>query len=130
MKRFLSSVLLIALGLILLASCAPDKNAGVGQNGGARGNTDLPEGGGKEEFYFIGEVTGITDRIEVNVTEGEYAYGIYHVLVSEQTDILGKDGGKIAVDGIKIGDTVKVIYGGQVMMSYPPQVAATEVRVQ
>ena len=62
--------------------------------------------------------------------EGEYAYGIYHVLVSEQTDIFGNDGGKITLNGIKIGDTVKVIYGGQVMMSYPPQIAAFEVRIQ
>lgn len=128
MKRLLSSVLLLALGLIFLASCSPDKNSG--ERGGAGDNPDAREGDGREEFFLIGEVTNITDRIELNVIEGEYAYGIYHVLVSEQTDIFGKDGGKITLNGIKIGDTVRVIYGGQVMMSYPPQIAAFEVRVQ
>ncbi len=128
MKRILSSVLLLALGLIFLASCSPDKNSGG--RGGAGDNPDAREGDGREEFFLIGEVTNITDRIELNVIEGEYAYGIYHVLVSEQTDIFGKDGGKITLNGIKNGDTVRVIYGGQVMMSYPPQIAAFEVRVQ
>ena len=128
MKRLLSSVLLLALGLIFLASCSPDKNSGG--RSGAGDNPDAREGDGREEFFLIGEVTNITDRIELNVIEGEYAYGIYHVLVSDQTDIFGKDGGKITLNGIKIGDTVRVIYGGQVMMSYPPQIAAFEVRIQ
>ena len=127
MKRLLSSVLLLVLGLIFLASCSPDKNSG-GRSAGD--NPDAREGDGREEFFLIGEVTNITDRIELNVIEGEYAYEIYHVLVSEQTDIFGKDGGKITLNGIKTGDTVRVIYGGQVMMSYPPQIAAFEVRVQ
>ncbi len=130
MKRLLSSVLLLALGLMLLASCAPAENFGAKRNGGTGENPDVPEGDGGKEFFLIGEVTNITDRIEVNVIEGEYAYGIYHVLVSDEADIFDKDGGKITADGIKIGDTVKVIYGGQVMMSYPPQIAAFEVRVQ
>ena len=127
MKKLLSSVLLIALGLILLASCAPNGNSG-GRSAG--GNPSSPQGDGENEFFLIGEVTAITDSVEVNVIESEYAYGIYHVLVSEQTDIFDREGGKIALDGIKIGDTVKVIYGGQVMMSYPPKIVAFEVWVQ
>ena len=117
MKRLLSSILILALA-VMLVSCT--------QTDGADGKS----GGDNEEFYLIGEVTNVGAHIEVNVIEGEHAYGIYWVLISSQTEVFDKDGNEISVQNIKIGDKVRVVYGGQVMMSYPPQISAIKVTVQ
>jgi hypothetical protein len=67
--------------------------------------------------------------IRVDVTDAEYAYGEYIVHVYEETVILSASGEYIGIDGIKVGDTVDIIYGGQVTLSLPPQISAVKIRV-
>ena len=68
-------------------------------------------------------------RIEVEVYNSDYAFGTYWVLTSSQTLFLDSEGNTISRSGIKAGDKVEITYGGQVMMSYPPQIAARVVQI-
>ena len=90
--------------------------------------------GGEDEsmsndlFEMKATVNEVGEKIEVDVFEAEYASGIYWVISSELTKLLDKDGNEISKDDIKSGDTVIITYNGQVMMSYPPQVAALSIK--
>ena len=117
MKNIIKIALLV-LTLSLLASCAPNENGG--DNGG---------GGGGQTFTLKATVNAVGEKIEVDVIEGEYASGIYWVIVSDETELIGKNGKKIAKDDIKVGDTLEIVYNGQVMMSYPPQIVARKITV-
>ena len=109
MKIFLKSVLLLILGTMLI-SC--------NDNGGEELGSD---------FKLRGTVTSVGDRIEVDVIESEYAFGIYSVIIANQTVFKSASGKSISKDDIKVGDTVDIYYGGQVMMSYPPQIVAAKI---
>ncbi len=84
---------------------------------------------GEPRFEMKAEVAGLSEKLEVNVTEAEYAEGIYWIIISEETEILNSDGKKISRDEIAMGDKVIITYNGQVMMSYPPQVAAIKIEI-
>ena len=76
-------------------------------------------------------IKNIDDKIEVEVIEGEYgASGIYWVNVSSDTVYLNENGNRILKSAIKVGDTIEITYGGQVMMSYPPQIVALKIQVK
>ena len=81
----------------------------------------------KDGFYMTAAVRNVTDRIEVDVIESEYADGIYWVIVGNDTVIYDTNNNIKVMTDIKVGDTIKVMYSGQVMMSYPPQIVALEI---
>ncbi len=82
-----------------------------------------------EAFTMTATVTAIGDKIEVNVSEGPYgAEGPYWVITGEATSYFDKNGNAIGRKALAVGDTVEITYSGQVMMSYPPQIAATVIR--
>lgn len=83
-----------------------------------------------EDFVLKAKVKSVDspDRIEVEVIESDYAFGIYWVLTGENTVFLDEGGNSITRSDIKAGDTVKITYGGQVMMSYPPQIVAHKIQ--
>ena len=82
-----------------------------------------------EQFVLKGIVKSVSDhsQLEVEVIESDYAYGIYWVHVSDAT-FVDADGNSISVNDIKAGDTINITYGGQVMMSYPPQIVAYKIQ--
>ena len=80
-------------------------------------------------FKMKAVIKEITNKIEVEVLEAEYAEGIYMLVYSDETVVLDKSGSSIKISDLKVGDTVEVAYNGQVMMSYPPQIAARRIRV-
>jgi len=81
-----------------------------------------------EEFTLKGIIKNVTnDRVEIEVIESDYAFGIYWVLTSNNTDYFDTDGGKITRGDLKENDTVQVSYSGQTMMSYPPQIVAYSI---
>jgi hypothetical protein len=83
-----------------------------------------------EDFTMTAVVDNMSDRIEVTVIEAPYGNtGPFWVITSEQTVFLGKDGEKIKREDIKPGDELEITWGGQVMMSYPPQIAALKIRI-
>ena len=82
----------------------------------------------KNSFVMKATVDSIDEKITVNVYEAEYAEGIYLIIYSQNTALLSSDGNRISISDLKIGDKIEITYNGQVMMSYPPQVAATKIK--
>ena len=78
-------------------------------------------------FRMTAVVTAIGEKIEVNVTESEYATGPFWIITSSETVFLDKNEDKISKDDVKAGDSILIIYNGQMMMSYPPQVVAQKI---
>lgn len=109
-------VILLVLGLSLIVSC-----------GDGNGDSDGEQLDGS--VVMKAEVKAINDKIEVEVIESEYTFGVHWVITSEGTKYFDKDGNKIDRDDIKCGDVVEIRYSGQVMMSYPPQIVAAKITV-
>ena len=80
-----------------------------------------------ELFATINEV--VEHHIEVEVYDSDYAFGTYWVLTGTETKYFDKDENFITRDDLKSGDKIKISYGGQVMMSIPPQIVAGEIKV-
>ena len=79
-------------------------------------------------FRMTAVVTAVGEKIEVNVTESEYATGPFWIIISEKTVFCDENGNKISKADIKSGDSIVITYNGQMMMSYPPQVVATKIQ--
>ena len=93
--------------------------------------TLCPTGCKREEpsFKLKARVLALGEKLEVDVIEGEYASGLYWVITSDKTKILGVDGKRLELSDIAVGDTLEIIYNGQVMMSYPAQIVARKITV-
>ena len=104
--------------LILMALTACD-TAGSGDN------TNIGD-----EFKLTATVIAVNEKIEVDVVESQYASGIYLVITSTETKYYDNAGNEISREEIRAGDTVEILYGGQVMMSYPPQIVAARITVK
>ena len=74
------------------------------------------------------KVTAIGQRLEVEVLESEYTVGV-HWVITDSAEFFNSEGNKITKDDIAVGDTVEILYSGQVMLSYPPQIVAAKITV-
>ena len=152
MKKSLFIILALC-GLILLFSCnAKDVTDGAGSAADndimVESDSSVPEKNSKTEssdisndiskepdkgvdnmndFVLKGIVKGYNTHLEIEVIESDYAFGIYWVIVPDNTPILDKNGDNIQLSSLKEGDIVKVTYNGQTMMSYPPQIVALKI---
>ena len=121
MKKIIAFLVLIMIVAAGATSCTTANAADGGNNqGGTEG----------ESFTLTGIVKAVSDRVEIEVINSDYAFGIYWVLVSADTQLVGAEGNTISLSDIHEGDTVDVVYEGQVMMSYPPQIAARRITVK
>lgn len=84
---------------------------------------------GEDEFFLEGIVKDNEEHLEIEVINSDYAFGIYWVLISPETKIYSENGDAISIKDIEKGDVLKIVYGGQVMLSYPPQIVAHKIRV-
>ena len=136
-KRFL--VLILAVLMLFATACnktdsTPDKGDGSNwdatnkENGGLKNSSiSLNEG----EVVFRGKVTSINKKeIQMEILDIEIAFGIYRVLYNSETPFFGLDGQQITLSDIEIGDVIEVVFSGQVMMSYPPQIVAVKIAVK
>ncbi len=119
MKKILISITLL-LAALLLCACGTENNEGDG---------DSTEGTPDSSVKMTATVTAIDEKIEVNVIESDYASGIYWVITSSETAFFDADGKEIKKADLAIGDTVEILYSGQVMMSLPPQIVAARITV-
>ena len=108
MKKFLMILLTLALPFTLF-SCNKDEEGNV---------------------YMTATVTALGEKLEVEVTKGSNAYGTYNVIVGERTEIYNKKGEKVTRDAISLGDSIEILYNGQVMRSFPPQIAALKITIK
>ena len=104
--------LLLVLCALLLAACNGGGEEAVMQNA---------------DFKMIATITEIDEKIAVNVTEAEYAEGPFLIITGEGTTYVDQNGSPIARTDLRVGDEIEIFYGGQVMMSYPPQVVAARI---
>jgi hypothetical protein len=116
MKRIFSfsimNLMIVALALSVLCSCG-DFGTGDGEIEGVK---------------MSAEILAIGEKIEVQVIEGDYEVsGIYWVIISPDTKYFGADGKGASLEDFAVGDKIEIVYGGQVMMSYPPQIVAKKI---
>ncbi len=112
MKKIFN-IIIVALALIALCGCE---------------SFNPIESRPAEGPKMIAEIVAIGEKIEVEVIEGEYgAVGIYWVITGEGTVYETEDGKSISADSLEVGDRIEIIYNGQVMMSYPPQIVAKKI---
>ena len=110
MKKLYGLILLIAIAIILVGCSADD-------------GSDI------EGVKMKARVTALTEYIEVEVLESEYTFGIHWVITSDETVFVNSNGNTIRRSSLSVGDTLEIIYSGQVMMSYPPKIAARKITV-
>ena len=79
------------------------------------------------EVVMTARVKEVGEKIEVEVIDSPYTSGVHLVITCTLTEYTDKDGNKIARNEIKSGDTLKITYSGQVMLSYPPQIVALKI---
>ena len=129
MKKTLLTILLFIL-TVSIASCLSSCNMSDSENDDDSTDKNGDEDRPGSEFKMTAVITELNDKIAVDVIESEYTSGIHWVNVSKFTDFYDKDGSKITRDDLKVGDTVEILYSGQVMMSYPPQIVAARFTVK
>ena len=111
MKKFLITVLGFALLPILFSCKDKEKNEAAGS------------------FKLLAIVKNVGEKLEVEVIESDYAFGEYWVITPNETKYTDKSGTEINRSDLKNGDKIEITYGGQVMMSFPPQIVASSVKV-
>ena len=84
-------------------------------------------GGMETKFKMRAVVRDVNEYIEVEVVDSEYADGIYWVRLSNECKYYVGDK-EIDSFELSVGDEIEIMYSGQVMMSYPPQIVAKEIR--
>ena len=82
------------------------------------------------DFKMTAIITELGEKIAIDVIESEYTSGIHWVIIADATEFYAKDGSAITRSDLKVGDTVEILYSGQVMMSYPPQIVAARFTVK
>ncbi len=80
--------------------------------------------------YMNATVTALGEKIEVEVTKSNYTSGPHLVIIGNNTEIYNKKGEKVTRDAISVGDSLEIIYNGQVMLSYPPQIVAHKITIE
>ena len=110
MKKY-GLFILVTAALLLLFSCENNE----------------PE---RERFTLTATVAELGEKIAVEIIEapGENT-GIFLVITPDSTVYLDEGGREISRTDISVGDKVRITYSGQVMMSYPAQIVAHEIRV-
>ena len=81
------------------------------------------------EFKLLAIVKSVGEHLEVEVIESDYAFGVYWVITPADIKYTLENGDEICRTDLKAGDKIEIVYGGQVMMSYPPQIVAKAVKV-
>ena len=98
------------------------------ENGGIKNSSIKLEEG---EVVYRGRVTKLGDKreMEMEIVDSTIAFGPYRVLIGDSTTFYGASGEEIDRETIELDDIIEVVFSGQVMMSYPPQIAAKRVYI-
>ena len=125
MKKILLTVLLLAFIFSLCSCTAIDRFLNKDEEVENKDDTK-PSG----DVRMVAKIIEMGEKISVDVIESEYTTGIHWVITAGGTEYFDKGGNAITRSDLKAGDTVEILYSGQVMMSYPPQSVAARISVQ
>ena len=89
---------------------------------------DYDIGGGSA--CLVGEVTAVNGGIDIIAEETEFTSGPYHILVNDNTKFVFENGQNASIADVKAGNKIEIIFNGQVMLSYPPQIAAQKIVIK
>lgn len=81
-----------------------------------------------DSVSMTAKITNLGEKLEVEVIESPYTFGV-HWVITDSAEVFNKNGEKITVTELHVGDTVEILYSGQVMLSYPPQIVAAKIAV-
>ena len=129
--------LILAFIMLMAVGCqkndetrVPEKgeNEPNAENGGIKNSSIKLEEG---EVVYRGRVTKLGDKreMEMEIVDSTIAFGPYRVLIGDSTTFYGASGEEIDRETIELDDIIEVVFSGQVMMSYPPQIAAKRVYI-
>ena len=90
------------------------------------GDKDM-NGEDKNEFVMKAEIISVEEKLLVNVLEAEYAFGEYLIIIPPEISIKDESGADLSRTDLKEREILNIVYNGQVMMSYPPQVVARAI---
>lgn len=113
MKKLICLFIILSFLAVCLSGCTEEVSADA---------NDAP-------FVFKGTVVDTGEPLGVEMEQTEFASGLYHVITSENTLYFDKNGSPISREAVKVGSFIAITFSGQVMMSYPPKIAAQSIRV-
>lgn len=138
----INRIIALILAFLMLGMVACEKNDGAKlpekndttsddlnkENGGIKNSSIKLEEG---EVVYRGRVTNLGDShaLEMEIVDSTIAFGPYRVLIGDTTTFYGVNGEEIDRETIELDDIIEVVFSGQVMMSYPPQIAAKRVYI-
>ena len=117
-------VLLLALSISSCALSENSKNEKENENSDDQ-NQYIPQ----NSVTMTAKITDVDEKITVEVLESDYTSGTHLVITSDSTIFLGKNGNEISRSDLKENDVVEISYSGQVMLSYPPQIVALQIKI-
>ena len=113
MKKIITAIAIVLLACVILACTSCEEVEAV------------------DGVKMTAVIKSINENIEVEVIEGEYgASGIYWVKIGSDAAIVNNNGVRITKSSLKVGDVIEITYSGQVMLSYPPQIVALQIKVK
>ena len=116
--------LLLALSISSCALSENSKNEKENENSDDQ-NQYIPQ----NSVTMTAKITDVDEKITVEVLESDYTSGTHLVITSDSTIFLGKNGNEISRSDLKENDVVEISYSGQVMLSYPPQIVALQIKI-
>ena len=131
MTKRIFALALIFMMLFAVGCNKTDNGGDPSDNNTADGGDDdgtVEERNADGELFYRGTVSNVyANYIVIEIIDSQVAFGTYHVITDKNTVYTGSDGKTISRDSIKEGDTIDVIFSGQVMLSLPPQIYAQKV---
>ena len=125
--------LMILVMMLFAMGCEGGNNNGgdgyINEDGDIVNGNGIEERNADGEFFFRGVVKSVDNKyyISMEIIDSNVAFGIYHVNVDAGTKYVSAEGNGISRDDIKVGDTIEVVFSGQVMLSMPPQIYAQKI---
>ncbi len=78
-------------------------------------------------FEMEATVCELGEKLTVEVTKSEYTSGVHLIIPDKNVRVTDEEDNTLSLSDIRVHDKVRIIYNGQVMLSYPPQVVATAI---
>ena len=82
----------------------------------------------QERVEMLARIDCMGEKIAVTVLESPYTSGVHLVITGDVTVYRTADCEPLEKSDLQAGDTVRILYSRQVMMTHPPQIVAEDLR--